>query len=108
MVAISPQSAAQNAEVKAKHNLAFAVLSDHDNTYAKQLGLAHELPADLQGVYQGFGVDLPALHGVQTWELPMPTRLVIATDGTVRDVAADPDYTQRPEPDATLEVLQAL
>ncbi len=108
IVAISPQIASKNAEVKARHKLAFPVLSDADNGYAKQLGLAHKLPKDLQALYKQFGILLPEAHGTSSWELPMPARIVLARDGTVRDIAADPDYTRRPEPVATLEVLRSL
>ena len=108
LVAISPQTAEKNVEVKRKNRLAFPVLADADNGYAKQLGLAHKLPKDLRALYQQFGILLPEAHGTSSWELPMPARIVVDRDGTVRDIAADPDYTRRPEPDATLDVLRSL
>ncbi len=107
-MAITPQLAERNAELRTKHKLAYPILADTDNAYAKQLGIAHALPDDLVEVYSGFGVDLPGAHGTDSWELPMPTRIVVAADGTIRDVAADPDYTRRPEPEATLEILKSL
>jgi len=84
------------------------VLSDTNNDYARSLGLVFTLPADLREVYRGFGVDLPALHGTDAWELPLPTRLVIDANGVIRNVETAPDYTKRPEPEATLEVLRGL
>jgi hypothetical protein len=38
----------------------------------------------------------------------MPARIVIRRDGTVASAEADPDYTHRPEAEATLAVLRGL
>ena len=38
----------------------------------------------------------------------MPARIVIDRRGIVRAVDADPDYTHRPEPAQTVEVLERL
>ena len=94
--------------MKRKWKLPFPVLVDTNNAYAKQLGIAFELPADLQAVYAAFGIDLAELSGTDAWELPLPTRLVVAPDGSITSIDADPDYTVRPEADATLAALRAL
>jgi peroxiredoxin len=88
--------------------LTFPVLSDRENAYAKALGLVFELPEDLREVYAGFGIVLPDSQGYDAWELPLPARLVVDAGGTVRSVDADPDYTRRPEPEASLAVLRSL
>ena len=108
LVAISPQTVELTADVKRKWKLPFPVLSDEGHGYAAELGLVHELPADLQEVYAGFGVDLPTFHDEPGWRLPLPARLVIDRDGILRSIDAHPDYTVRPEPEATLEVLRSL
>lgn len=78
------------------------------NAWARRLGLTFTLPDDLREVYRGFGIDLPAHNGDDSWELPLPARIVIDTGGVIRSIDADPDYTHRPEPEATLEVLRGL
>ena len=108
LVAISPQVRAKNAEVKEKQRLDYPVLADQDNSYARTLGIVHWLPEDLQAVYAGFGIVLPEANGTEAWELPLPTRMVVDGSGVIRSVHADPDYTQRPEPEDTLEVLRSL
>jgi peroxiredoxin len=108
MVAISPQNAALNAEVQKKHRLTFPVLTDQDNAYAKSLELVYALSDELAELYKSFGIDLPGNHGTDTWEVPLATRIVVGKDGIVAAVDADPDYTIRPEPTATLEVLRSL
>ena len=64
LVAISPQLTAKNAEVKRRHRLAFSVLTDEGNAYAKQLSIVFSLAHDLQEVYRSFGsVLLPTERG---------------------------------------------
>ena len=94
--------------MKRRHRLAFPVLHDQDNAYAKSLSLVYTLTDDLRELYAGFGIDLPANHGIDAWELPLATRLVVDAGGIIRSVDADPDYTLRPEPEASLEVLRSL
>lgn len=97
--------------MKQKQRIAYPVLSDHDNEFARTLGVVSRLPDDLREVYAGFGIDLTAVHGIgpdDPWELPLATRIVADRDGTVVSVEADPDYTVRPEPEATLKVLRKL
>lgn len=87
------------------HGLGFDILSDARNDYAAALGLRFELPPELRAIYAGFGIDLPAVNGDDSWTLPLPGRIIVGADGIVRDVEVDPDYTVRPEPEATLARL---
>lgn len=91
-----------------KQQLSFPIVHDEGLRIARSFGLAFTLPDDLKAVYQGFGIDLPKNSGHAAWELPIPARFVIDKQGIVRAVDADPDYTVRPEPDATLQVLRNL
>jgi peroxiredoxin len=111
LVAISPQTREFNDEVKRKHRITYPVLSDHGNGFARSLRVVYRLPDDLRKLYKRFGIDLGASNGIpdgRDWELPLATRLVVDRDGTVVSVDADPDYTVRPEPEATLDVLKTL
>jgi len=108
LLAISPQQSERSLEQVEQRKLDFDILYDADNQYARQLGLAFELSSDLQEVYSNFGLDLPKFHASQQWELPMPGRFVIDGGGVVRCAEADPDYTNRPEPEETLRALRSL
>ncbi|TPG97092.1 hypothetical protein EAH72_08945 [Pseudomonas caspiana] len=37
---------------------------------------------------------------------PIPARYVIGQDGLIRYAEVNPDYTQRPEPDAMLDAIR--
>lgn len=91
-----------------KHELGFPLLSDPGNEYAAALGLRFVVPPDVREIYQGFGIDLEACNGDASGTLPMPARIVVDSAGVVRNVDADPDYTERPEPQKTLEDVKAL
>ena len=88
--------------------MSLEMLRDAGNRVAQSYGLVFTLPDELQRIYLGFGIDLPRANGDGTWRLPVPARFVIDRDGIIRAVDADPDYTHRPEPAATLEVLARL
>lgn len=108
LVAVSPQRAEQNKLVAEKHSIGFPVLSDPKNAYAAALGLVFTLPEDLRAVYRGFGIDLLADNGDDSWTLPLPARIIVESSGIIRSIDADPDYTIRVEPEASLTAVRAL
>lgn len=108
LVAISPQSPDNSLSTEEKLGLSFPVLSDVGNAVARQFGLVFQIPEALREVYTGFGIDLPAANGDDTFELPIPATFVISQDGVVRWRHVDPDYTKRAEPDDVLGALRAL
>lgn len=105
---MSPQLPALGQGIIDKHKLSFDILNDPGNAYAAELGLRFTLPPALRAIYLGFGIDLPACNGDDSWTLPMPGRMVIDRHGVVRTVDVDPDYTVRPEPQKTLDDVLAL
>jgi peroxiredoxin len=83
-------------------------LRDVGNRVAEAYGLAFTLPDELREIYLTFGIDLARGNGDGTWRLPVPARVVIDRQGIIRAVDADPDYTRRPEPARTVEILEGL
>jgi peroxiredoxin len=70
--------------------------------------LRFELPDYLRETYRGFGIDLGATNGDDSWTLPLPVRYIIDGKGVIRYARVNVDYTRRPEPDETIEALQQL
>ena len=105
---VSPQVARTPRETDEPKPLTFEVLRDLGNRVAERYGLVFTLPVELQAIYTKFGIDLPKGNGDGTWRLPIPARFVIDREGIIRVVDADPDYTRRPEPVQTVEVLKRL
>lgn len=75
---------------------------------AARFGLRFTLPDYLQRIYRTFPLDLETVNGDASWTLPMPGRFVIDRQGIIRSAEFDPDYTTRPEPAETLDVLRRL
>lgn len=108
LVAISPQTPDYSLSTAEQNELTFEVLSDGGNRISRQFGLVFQVPEDLRPIYEGFGIDLPAHNGDQTFELPVPATYVIATDGTLAHADINVDYTHRMEPTEILAVLERL
>jgi peroxiredoxin len=105
---VSPQVTRTRRETEEPKPMTFEVLRDLGNRVAEQYGLVFTLPDGLQAIYSKIGIDLPTGNGDGTWRLPVPARFVIDREGIIRAVAADPDYTHRPEPAQTVAVLRRL
>lgn len=91
-----------------KNALAFQVLSDQGNTFARQCGLVYTLPEELRPIYKNWGIDLPAVNGETTFELPLPATYVVDQQSTIMLSFVDADYTKRLEPSTVLEALKDL
>ena len=89
-----------------EHGLNFEILYDKDNSYARELDLVHGFPQELQDIYQGtFSIDVGGSNGTTIWELPMASRFVIDSDHAVKAQEVNASYTNRPEPEATLQIV---
>ncbi|EJM64303.1 Peroxiredoxin [Pseudomonas sp. GM49] len=105
LVAISPQIAANSRKSMRTNGLQFPILSDRHNDVADAFGLRFALPDYLIELYKNLRNDLPTFNDDPSWTLPMPARYVIGQDGVIRYAEVNPDYTQRPEPEAMLDAI---
>jgi len=106
LVAISPQIAANSRKSMRTNGLQFPILSDRHNDVADAFGLRFALPDYLIELYKNLRNDLPSFNDDPSWTLPMPARYVIGQDGVIRYAEVNPDYTQRPEPEAILDAIR--
>jgi peroxiredoxin len=96
------------AKAVKQSTLQFPLLLDPGNRVARDFGLAFNLPDDLRATYQSFGIDLERVNGDASWTLAMPARYVIDSDGHIRNASVSIDYTDRPEPEETLQILRQV
>jgi peroxiredoxin len=108
LLLVSPQLPEHNQAIAKDKNLSVDILSDPGNEVAARYGLKYQLPADLIAIYQKFGLDVPKHNGDDSWTLPIPTTLIIDTEGIIRHADINADYTMRPEPEETLEALRMI
>jgi peroxiredoxin len=107
IVAVSPQTEKQAFFMHDQHKLAFPLLVDAHNEFARQFGLVYRVPEEQQGLYRSTFVNLPFTNGDSSWELPIPATFVIERDGSVMFAFANENYTDRPEPLEILSVVES-
>jgi peroxiredoxin len=107
LIAISPQTPDASLSLVEKHSLTFDVLSDAGNAVARKFGLVHEFPPDLRSAYASFGIDLAAINGDNSWELPIPATFIIGRNGRIWLVHAETDYRRRLAPEIIVEAITA-
>lgn len=107
LVAITPEKPNNSLTTIEKNALAFPVLTDTGNQFAKAMGIAFELPAALQGLFSKLGMNLEGWNADTGWVLPIPATFVV--DGKGQIVLADVDiqYTRRLEPSETISALKS-
>jgi peroxiredoxin len=105
-VAISPQTVRQSFFMHDQHKLGFPLLSDSGNKVARQFGLTYQVNDEQQAVYRRAFVNLPFANGDEVWELPIPATYILDRDRTVFYASANEDYTERPEPDEIVDILE--
>lgn len=105
LVAISPEKPDNSLSTTEKNALTFPVLTDTGNRFAKAMGVAFELPIDLQNLFSGSGLNLQEMNADTGWTLPVPATFVVDGSSEIILADVDPDYTRRLEPS---EVLAAL
>jgi len=109
LVAISPESPASAEDTKSAQELDYAVVTDADNAYARELGLVFALPQAIADLYANFGIKMePKVDAPGTYELPVAALYVIDTDSTISWAFIDADYTRRAEPSDVVAAVKAL
>ena len=105
LVAISPQSPDNSLTVIEKHNLTFEVLTDKDNTFAKQLGIIFELQDFVLPFYNALGINLSSFNKNDDTSLPIPAVFVVNENGIIIYKFADVNYMNRIDIDELLNTL---
>ena len=108
LVAISMQGASDSRKSQRDNKLSFPILTDQNGELAEKFGIRWSLQDYVIPIHEGFGVELPRIHGDGQWNLPMPARYVIDTTGTIAYAEVNPDYTRRPEPADLFPILDKL
>ena len=108
VVSITPDIATFSRRLKKRLGLGFPVLTDLDNGYALELGLAFALTDDVRALYERIGFDLGTFQRSDGWFLPVPAALVIDWQGIVRHSYVNADFRERIEPGTVPEILSEL
>ncbi|ANW95486.1 alkyl hydroperoxide reductase [Wenyingzhuangia fucanilytica] len=105
LVAITPETPDNSLTTSEKNNIEFDILTDFDNSYAKELNLAFELSDEIKTIYNNFNLNIEKHNGNTDYELPIPATFVVDTNGVILYAYTPEDYTTRLDPEVILEVL---
>lgn len=108
LIGVSPELPDGSLDTVDKYQLPFEVLSDVGNVVARQYGIVMDVPAIIRPLYLQWGLNVPAVNGDDSWELPVPATYVINSDGRIACAYINKDYTRRLEPDNIIDVLEKL
>lgn len=108
LIGISPELPDNSMSTVEKHQLQFEVLSDVGNKVADLYGLIFKVPEVIRPLYLEWGLDLPAVNGDDSWELPIPATYVINKDGKIISAYVNKNYTERMEPSDIIKALESL
>jgi peroxiredoxin len=108
LTAVSPQVPERLVEIKTRHGLAFNVASDIDNALGRRFGILYAFDEASRRASAAKGSWIGETTGTGTWELPMPTVVVIGRDRIVRFADVAPDWMVRTEAEPVIDVVRAL
>jgi peroxiredoxin len=95
IVAIAPETEHFTSELKTDAKAPFPILTDLDNSYALQLGLAVWIDDEKRAAMVEAGCDISAFQANDSWTLPIPATFIVGRDGVVKARFVDPDYRKR-------------
>lgn len=95
VISIMPEAHAYLSDIEEGSEI--IILTDIDNGYALELGLAIWLGDDVRRLYQQHGIELEKFNGNDSWFLPIPATFVVEKGGLIVDRYVDPDFRNRME-----------
>jgi peroxiredoxin len=108
LVALSPQVPEKLSAIKHRHSLTFDVASDTGNALGRKFGILYSLDEASRTLALANNRPIGDVTGTGTWELPMPTAVVIDRNRVVRFADVHPDWLIRTEADDILSAVAAI
>lgn len=107
LIAVSTQKPDGSLTIAQANELTFTVMSDPGNQIAAGLGILTGPDERAQGAQRALGLDLAEHSADRKRVLPMPTTVIVDTEGLIRWIETPNDAT-RSEPETILAALSAL
>lgn len=105
LIAISPQSPDHSLAMVEKNNIEFEVLTDHNNDFAKKLGIVFQLQDFVLPYYQNLGIDLAIFNKNNENTLPIPAVFVVDENNKVLYKFLDVNYMNRVNVEELIQIL---
>ena len=108
LVAVSPQVPSKLVAIKRRHSLDYLVASDLGNELGRKLGILYTFDEASQKQALESGRPIGEVTGTGTWELPMPTAIVVDQKKVVRFADVHPDWLLRTEAEPILAAVRGV
>jgi peroxiredoxin len=108
LLALSPQIPDRLLDIKQRHGLEFLVASDLGNDIGRRLGILYSFDEASRRAALERGNAIGDVTGTGTWELPMPTVVVIDSSRVVRFAEVSPDWLVRTEAEPIVQAVRAI
>jgi peroxiredoxin len=108
LVGVSPQVPEKLRDIKDRHQLDFQIATDIDNSLGRRFGILYSFDEPSRRLSAESGSPIGAVTGTGTWELPMPTAIVIDQAGTVRFADVSPNWLVRTEPANIIAAVRSI
>lgn len=108
LVAVAMEKPSLATKTQDKHKLDYKLLADASGTACRAYKTLFDIDEKTKKKYEGYGIDLGKHNENGQWQLPVPATYLIDTEGTVRFVHFDPDYSKRASPDDVIAAVKAL
>lgn len=105
LIALSPQLPHWNDQLADESGMEFPVVQDRENRVATAFGLTLSTPPEVIEAEKFLGLDLPAHNGTDHWDLPIPSRYVVDSNGKILFASLHVDHRTRQDPEACLDFL---
>ena len=107
LIAVSPQDPVRLKDIKDRQHLDFLVASD-GNALGRSLGILYTFDEASKAAGLAKGNFIGDVTGTGTWELPMPSVVVVDQQRVVRFVDVSPDWMVRTEAEPVLAAVRSL
>jgi peroxiredoxin len=107
LLALSPQIPDRLIEIQHRHALQFPIASDLGNELGRRFGILYTYDESSKQAALSRGSFIGDVTGTGTWELPMPTVIVIDRNHVVRFVDVSPDWLVRTEAEPIVQAVRA-
>jgi peroxiredoxin len=107
LLAVSPQVSDRLIEIQHRHAVSFPIASDLGNELGRSFGILYTHDDASKQAALSRGSFIGDVTGTGTWELPMPTAIVIDRNHVVRFVDVSPDWLVRTEAEPILQAVRA-
>jgi peroxiredoxin len=102
IIGITGEDLGLTGKFSESHNLPYKVFTDKGIILAKKLSVAYKVDDATLNKYKGYGIEIA--DGI----LPVPTLLVLNTNGIIEYVYAEPDYKVRLSTEELMNKLNSI